>query len=253
MNLLKTLCIALGVVCCINAQDTPTAQQDSIKVPDFILVFSKTEGYRHQSIEKGVHTLRRWGRKNGFIVLQTETSEDFNPSNLQNYKLVIFLSTTQDVLNAEQQRAFRSYIRKGGSFMGIHAAADTEYDWPWYGKLVGGYFESHPNDPNVLDAKIDVVDKSHLSTAHLSDVWHRSDEWYNYKNLNPNVTVLLNLDEKSYKGGTNGDNHPIAWYHAFDGGRAFYTGGGHTEEAFDEPDFKQHLLGGILWCLGRTE
>ncbi|TAI47431.1 ThuA domain-containing protein [Flagellimonas allohymeniacidonis] len=253
MNPFRTLCIALGFVCCIHAQETSSTEQDSLKLPDFILVFSKTEGYRHQSIEKGVHTLRRLGRKNGFIVLQTETSEDFNPSNLENYKLVIFLSTTQDVLNAEQQRAFRSYIKGGGSFMGIHAASDTEYDWPWYGKLVGGYFESHPNDPNVRDAKIDVVNKNHPSTAHLSDTWSRSDEWYNYKNLNPNITVLLNLDEKSYEGGTNGDNHPIAWHHTFDGGRAFYTGGGHTEESFDEPDFKEHLLGGILWCLGRAE
>lgn len=218
--------------------------------PKFVLVFSKTAGYRHKSIEKGVATLRKLGRDNGFVVLQTETSEDFNPTNLTNYQCVVFLSTTQDVLNDKQQTAFENYIKGGGSFMGIHAATDTEYDWPWFGKLVGGYFNGHPNDPNVRDAKIDVLTTAHPATAHLGSTWQRTDEWYNYKNLNPKMKVLLNLDETSYEGGTNGKNHPIAWYHEFDGGRSFYTGGGHTEESFDEPDFQEHLLGGILWCLG---
>ncbi|PRX57067.1 ThuA domain-containing protein [Flagellimonas meridianipacifica] len=236
----------------VTAQNNPENDGDQgIKTPDFVLAFTKTTGYRHKSIEKGVHTLRQLGRKNNFIVLQTETSEDFNAQNLKNYKLVVFLSTTQDVLNNQQQRVFENYIKSGGSFLGIHAAADTEYDWAWYGKLVGGYFESHPNDPNVRSAKIDVLSKEHASTAHLDDSWSRNDEWYNYKNINPNISVLLNLDETSYEGGTNGENHPIAWYHEFDGGRAYYTGGGHTEESFDEPDFRQHLLGAILWCLGR--
>ena len=135
--------------------------------------------------------------------------------------------------------------------MGVHAAADTEYDWPWYGKLVGGYFDSHPSNPNVRKATINVVNKSHPATEHLSDTWIRTDEWYNYKTLSSETTVLLNLDESSYEGGTNGTNHPIAWYQEFDGGRAFYTGGGHTDDSYDEPMFRQHLLGGIEWCLKR--
>ncbi|MEM1258374.1 MAG: ThuA domain-containing protein [Bacteroidota bacterium] len=218
-------------------------------IPELVLAFTKTEGYRHQSIEKGVRTLRELGRENGFIVLQTETAEDFNPDNLKNFRLVVFLSTTQDVLNGEQQSAFEYYIKNGGAFMGIHAAADTEYDWLWYGKLVGGYFESHPQ--GTPTAKIKVINKEHPSTAHLSDTWQRTDEWYNYKNLNPNITILMNLDESSYEGGTNGKIHPIAWYHEYEGGRAFYTGGGHTEASFDEPEFRQHLLGALEWCLGR--
>ncbi len=222
-------------------------------IPELVLIYSKTSGYRHQSIEKGAETLKMIGRENGFIVLRTESPEDINPQNLKNYKLVIFLSTTMDVLNNTQQRAFENYIKSGGSFMGIHAATDTEYEWPWYGKLVGGYFDSHPNDPNVRKATIDVVDNTHASTSHLSKTWVRNDEWYNYKNLNPDVKVLLKLDESSYEGGTNGDNHPIAWYHEFDGGRAFYTGGGHTDASFDEPEFKEHLLGAIEWCLKRTD
>jgi len=237
------------VFSCACAQDAQAPKIVEEGIPELVLVFTKTEGYRHKSIEKGVKTLRELGRENGFIVLQTETASDFNPENLKNYSLVVFLSTTQDVLNSTQEKAFQNYIRNGGAFLGIHAAADTEYEWPWYGKLVGGYFVSHPQ--GTPTAKVEVIDKGHPSTAHLPDVWERTDEWYNYKNLNPNITVLMNLDESSYEGGTNGDNHPIAWYHEFDGGRAYYTGGGHTDASFDEPEFRQHLLGAIEWCLER--
>ncbi len=252
MKRIPLFAFIFGLILFSSAQENPNSKEmEGIKTPDFVLAFTKTAGYRHESIEKGVHTLRQLGRKNNFIVLQTETSSDFNRQNLKNYKLVVFLSTTGDVLNAQEERAFEEYIKSGGSFMGIHAAADTEYNWPWFGKLVGGYFESHPNDPNVRAAKIDVLTKEHPSTSHLKDTWNRNDEWYNYKNLNPKVSVLMNLDESSYEGGTNGKNHPIAWYHQYDGGRAFYTGGGHTKSSFDEPEFRQHVLGGILWCLGR--
>nr|WP_299171342.1 ThuA domain-containing protein [uncultured Allomuricauda sp.] len=247
MRPLKFSLIAFCFVLIVNAQE-PINIQEGAKMPDLVLVFTKTAGYRHQAIEKGARTLRQIGRTNGFIALQSESAEDFNTLNLKNFKLVIFLNTTMDVLNAQQQRSFEGYIKNGGSFMGIHAAADTEYDWPWYGKLVGGYFESHPEQQK---AKIEVVNKNHPATAHLKDEWIHFDEWYNYKNLNPRVNVIMKLDESSYKGGTNGSNHPIAWYHEFDGGRAFYTGLGHTEACYDDSDFKQHLLGAIEWCLRR--
>lgn len=216
-----------------------------------ILVFTKTMGYRHKSIEKGVETLKNLGKENNFSITQTEDSLQFNEANLKKYDLVLFLSTTMDVLGPDQEQAFKNYINNGGNYMGIHAASDTEYGWPWYGKLVGAYFTSHPNDPNVREAKMNVVNREHLSTAHLNDTWVRNDEWYNYKNINPDIEVLIYLDETSYEGGTNGDNHPIAWYQEFDGGRVFYTGGGHTEESYDEPDFQKHLVGGINYCLGR--
>ena len=251
MKFIKSITIILfSIAITLNGQETEV--QSPPKKPDLVLVFTKTEGFRHESIATGVKALREMGRKNNFIVLRTESSEDFNPENLANYNLVVFLSTTMDVLDDSEQKAFEGYIKSGGSFLGIHAASDTEYDWPWYGKLVGGYFESHPNNPNVLESKIDVLSKGHSSTSHLSETWKRSDEWYNFKNLNPDVTVVLNLDESSYEGGTNGDNHPIAWYHEYDGGRAYYTGGGHTNESYLEPDFRQHLLGAIEWCLGRN-
>lgn len=221
------------------------------KRPDFVLVFTKTEGFRHESIATGVKTLRELGRENNFIVIRTESSEDFTERNLNNYKLVVFLSTTGDVLDAEEEKAFENYINGGGGFLGIHAASDTEYEWDWYGKLVGAYFNGHPNNPNVLKATVQRIDREHISTKHLPDNWVRNDEWYNYKNLNPAMTVALNLDESTYKGGTNGENHPIAWYHEVGKGRAYYTGGGHTNESFAEPNFVKHLLGAVKWCLKR--
>jgi type 1 glutamine amidotransferase len=251
MKFISLFLLALCFTFPIMAQDDPTMEAEAKKMPELVLVFTKTEGYRHKSIEKGVQTLRELGRQNGFIALQTESGEDFTVQNLNNYKLVVFLNTTMDVLDNSQQRAFETYIKSGGAFLGVHAAADTEYDWPWYGKLVGGYFDSHPSDPNVRKATINVVDKSHAATEHLQDSWVRTDEWYNYKNLSSETSILLNLDESSYEGGTNGSNHPIAWYHEFDGGRAFYTGGGHTDDSYDEPMFRKHLLGAIEWCLKR--
>ena len=214
-----------------------------------VLVFTKTAGYRHQSIEKGVQLIKKLGKEHQFKVHHTEDANVFTNDGLNNYDLIIFLSTTGDILNAGQQKAFENYIRNGHSFLGVHAAADTEYEWPWYGKLVGAYFESHPNNPNIRDAVIEVKNKKHSACRHLKSKWKRADEWYNYKNINPEIQVLMTLDEKSYEGGTNGENHPIAWYHEYDGGKAFYTGGGHTEASYDDPDFIQHLLGGILYCL----
>ena len=255
---MKTLRKFFGILLiCVSFAGTsqPQMQEENITVINEeiaqILVFTKTMGYRHKSIEKGVETLKKLGKENNFSITQTEDSLQFNEANLKKYDLVLFLSTTMDVLGADQEQAFKKYINNGGNYMGIHAASDTEYDWPWYGKLVGAYFTSHPNDPNVREAKMNVVDREHSSTAHLNDTWVRNDEWYNYKNINPAMKVLIYLDETSYEGGTNGDNHPIAWYQEFDGGRVFYTGGGHTEESYDEPDFQQHLVGGINYCLGR--
>lgn len=215
-----------------------------------ILVFSKTAGYRHESIKAGIKAIKKMGKENGFQVDLTENAKDFREENLAQYAAVVFLNTTGDVLDYVQQADFERYIQAGGGYVGVHAAADTEYDWIWYGKLVGGYFNGHPNDPNVRHARMDVLNKVHSSTKMLPDSWEREDEWYNYKNLNPDVNVLINLDEKSYEGGTNGEHHPIAIYHEYDGGRAFYTGGGHTSESYSEPLFYEHLLGGIRYAIG---
>ena len=254
MKLKLILLITLGLLMIYGGEALRDQSHNQLAVTadlnyaDQVLVFTATNGYRHKSIEKGVATIKELGKENDFQVVQTEDSLYFTSENLKKYKLVVFLSTTQDVLGQEQETAFEGYINGGGSYLGIHAAADTEYEWPWYGKLVGAYFKSHPKQQK---AKIDVVDRNHGATSHLDETWMHFDEWYNYKNINPAIKVIMKLDESSYTGGENGADHPIAWYHEFDGGRAFYTGLGHTNESYDDPAFRKHLLGGINYCLGR--
>ncbi len=211
-----------------------------------VLVFSKTNGYRHASIPAGIAAIKAMGEANKFTVEATEDSLAFTVENLSKYKAVIFLSTTGNVLGEAQEKALEKFIQQGGGFVGVHAAADCEYDWPWYVKMVGASFLSHPEQQV---AKLLVKDKTHRSTKHLPDTWERKDEWYNFKSMNPDVKVLITIDENSYKGGKNGDNHPMAWFHDYDGGRAFYTELGHTEESFSEPLYLQHLLGGIQYAL----
>jgi cytochrome c len=215
-----------------------------------VLVFSKTLSFRHESIKAGKEAMLALGKKYDFLVDTTENSELFNEKTLKQYNVMVFLNTTGNVLNDAQQLEMNRWIQAGGGFVGIHSAADTEYEWPWYGELVGAYFNGHPNDPNVRDAIIKVLDKSHPSTKHLPDEWKRTDEWYNYRDIKPEINVLLNLDEKSYEGGTHGENHPISWYRDFDGGRTWYTGLGHTNECYQDEAFLQLLWGGIGYAAG---
>lgn len=235
------LTLVLGFSGCSRASSEKSAPK--------VLVFSKTSGYRHASIEDGKQAITKLGAEHEFKVELTEDATWFTTQKLSQYDAVIFLSTTQDVLNSEQERAFEGYIQQGRGFVGVHAAADTEYEWAWYGKLVGGYFLSHPAT-QTADFKV-VNSEFEASNFFPWKTWTRKDEIYNYKNLNPDVTVILTVDESSYEGGENGDYHPMAWYHEFDGGRAFYTGLGHTPESFTDELFLKHLLGGIEYALGR--
>jgi cytochrome c len=215
-----------------------------------VLLFVKTKGYHHESIPAGIAAIKKIGEEQHFSVDTTTDASVFNDDDLKQYKAVIFLSTTGNILNSDQQVALQRYMEAGGGFMGIHAAADAEYNWGWYNKLVGAYFKSHPQDPNVRKATVVVTDSANAAMKGLPKQWERTDEWYNYKNIEPDIHVLAKLDEDSYEGGENGRNHPIAWYHTVDGGRAFYTGGGHTPESFSEPLFLQHIAGGIQYAMG---
>jgi glucose/arabinose dehydrogenase len=227
----------------------PAAAQEGAGDPDpafDVLVFSKTAGFRHRSIPDGVRAMHELGKRGGFRVTATEDAAVFDDEGLEPFEVVVFLSTTGDVLNDEQQAAFQRFVRGGGGYVGIHAASDTEYDWPWYGRLVGAYFKSHPR---VQDAVILVHDRAHPSTKMLEERWTRNDEWYDYRdNPRGRVHVLMTLDESSYENGRMGHDHPIAWCHEFDGGRSWYTGGGHTSASFAEPKFLAHVLGGIRWA-----
>jgi type 1 glutamine amidotransferase len=214
-----------------------------------VLVYSRTTGFRHASIPDGIAAIQALGAANGFTVEATEDPAAFTGANLARFAAVVFLLTTGDVLDAAQEAAFEAYIRAGGGWAGVHSAADSEYAWAWYGGLLGAYFKSHPS---IQTATIVVEDATHASTAHLPARWTRIDEWYNFR-MNPRgaVHVLATLDETTYAAGLDAmGDHPIAWCHAYDGGRAWYTATGHTAESYADPDFRAHLLGGIRSAAG---
>ncbi|TDE01332.1 ThuA domain-containing protein [Jiangella asiatica] len=216
------------------------------------LVFSKTAAFRHDSIPAATAAVQQLATEHDFTVDVTEDAAAFTDENLAQYDVVIWLMTTGDVLNDEQQAAFERYIQAGGGYAGVHSASDTEYDWPWYGELVGAYFQGHPRNQ---DATIHVADRTHASTQHLDPEWARFDEWYSFRtNPRGNVHVLASLDESTYDPEANpmGLDHPIAWCQLYDGGRSWYTAGGHTVESYAEPAFLQHLLGGIETAAGVT-
>ncbi|MFC6081655.1 ThuA domain-containing protein [Sphaerisporangium aureirubrum] len=214
-----------------------------------VLVFSKTAGFRHDTIPNGIQAIRDLGSANDFTVDATEDSTAFSTSNLAQYKAVVFLSTTGDVLNDSQQSAFQTYVDGGGGYVGVHSAADTEYNWPYYGQLVGAWFNSHPA---IQQATVRTEDRAHAATSHIGATWSRSDEWYNYRtNPRPNVRVLQSLDESSYSGGSMGD-HPITWCHPQSSGRSFYTGLGHTAASYSDTAFRTLLLGGIRYAAKAT-
>ena len=225
-----------------------------------ILVFSETAAFRHSSIDEGVTAIRKLGAENNFQVDASEDSSLFTDKNLALYDAVVFLSTTGDVLNEQQQAAFERYIQAGGGYVGIHAASDTEYTWKWYGELVGAYFRGHPAQQT---ASIDIEDADDHSTLGLPERWTRFDEWYDFKPINfeqtgnldysprGQVHVLATLDESTYTGEATGTaDHPISWCQRFDGGRSWYTALGHTEASYLEPEFLRHILGGIEVAAG---
>ena len=229
-------------------QSGPSTRPATAPAAYRVLIFSKTAGFRHDSIPAGIAAVRALGESHGFGVDATEDADTFADATLKQYAAVLFLNTTGDILTDDQQAAFERYIKAGRGFVGVHAASDTEYGWPWYAKLVGAQFASHPA---IQRATVTVEDAGHPATADLPAKWNRTDEWYNFRaDPRADVRVLLSVDEATYDGGTMGD-HPVAWCHDFGGGRAFYTALGHTKESYAEPLFLKHLLGGIEWAAGR--
>jgi type 1 glutamine amidotransferase len=244
---ITSVAAAAAVIMACGISPTATAAD----APYDVLVFSKTVGFRHDAIPIGIQTIRELGAANNFTVTATEDANAFTTANLAQYETVVFLNTTGDVLNATQQTAFESYIRSGRGYVGVHSAADTEYDWPFYGELVGAYFSSHPAIQQVTER---VENRAHAATAHLGQTWVRTDELYNYRsNVRSSARVLATLDESTYSGGTMGADHPHTWCKAYQGGRSFYTGNGHTQASYSEPGFRSMLLGGLRYTAGRTK
>ncbi len=222
-----------------------------------ILVFSKTNGYRHASIDAGVEAIRKEGQKRGWEVVATENGAYFHEICLKSYRAVVFLSPTGDFLTDEQQHAFEKYIQNGGGYAGIHAAADCEYEWDWYGTMLGTRFRSHTFLPYPIpEAEIVTEPGSHPAIDGLPARWSKKDEWYNFHESvrgKPGFQILLTVDESTYPAfwpkAMHGD-HPIAWSRSMGKGRMFYTAIGHNASTYRDPTAMKHIMGGIAWVAG---
>lgn len=214
-----------------------------------ILVFTGTTGFYHKSNPDAQQAVIALGQKNNFVVDTSTDPAIFLQEKLDKYKVIVFLSTGgEDLLNPMQEKSFEKYIANGGNFVGIHGASATEYNWEWFGKLVGAFFDNHPK---IQQGVINVINKDHPSTKHLPDQWVWTDEWYNWRKPLPDgYTVLATVDESTYEGGEMGDFHPIIWCHQTRDSRSWYTALGHKSEHYNDDDFLQHILGGILWAAG---
>jgi type 1 glutamine amidotransferase len=213
--------------------------------PIRVLLFTYTNGFRHDSIPDGIAAFSEIAIDRAWQLDTTEDPARFTDASLSTYDAIIFLSTTGDLLDPVGQGALSRWVEAGGGWVGVHAAADAEYDWPWYGELVGAWFLQHPA---VQEATL-TVDRIHPITADLPAMWTRTDEWYDFRR-NPRdvATVLITIDETTYSGGTMGADHPMTWLRTYDGGRSFYTALGHTPESYADPAFRTLLANAVEWA-----
>ncbi|SMO95467.1 ThuA domain-containing protein [Gracilimonas mengyeensis] len=219
------------------------------------LLFTKTDGWHHESINEGVDAIRELGERHMFHVNWQEMTGVFTDEGLSNYDVIIFLNTTGDVLNEDQQAAVERFIQSGKGFVGIHSASDTEYEWEWYTQLVGRMFKTHPK---IETAEITVRENNFPGLERYPKSRWWTDEWYEFgEEKADGLNYLITVDEDTYdvtddwgqgRAKGMGDFHPVAWYHEFDGGRSFYTAMGHMPENYRDDLFLEHIWGGILWA-----
>lgn len=252
--------LSFVVIAAIAVLSVVNCSMASAKDPK-VLVFAKAAGFQHGCIPSGIATVFKLGKENKFDVDISVDPADFNDANLKQYAALIFMSTTGEFLKDESQKAaLQKYIKNGGGFVGVHAASDAMNKWQWYGDLVGAYFKQHPQGTPL--ATLNVVDRTSNATKFLPERWERKDEWYAFTYLPKDVHVLIKLDESSLPAGTYdgrgagakmGEDHPMAWWHNFDGGRSFYTALGHTDDSYQDPLFIKHLMAGIDYAMGRKK
>src|SRR5436190_5701861 len=249
MKPIKSVLLLLFIQTCLSF--TVAAQQKQFKV----LLVTTTRGWHHESLHAGVLALKEMGIKKFFDVVLWEDPKGFTDKYLEQFQAVIFLNTTGDIFDSTQQKVMERFIQSGKGYVGIHSASDTEYDWDWYTKLVGRMFFIHPA---VQTARLKIIDNSFPGLQGFANERLWTDEWYQFgAEMATDLKYVLSVDESRYnpkvqwwekKGEGMGKLHPIAWYHHFDGGRAFYTALGHLPTNFSDPAFLNHLYAGIFWA-----
>ena len=244
----KAAILALAIVLLIVLNGCRKPVSGDNPIGSQILVFTKTQAFRHECIEPGVGAMKSYFSKYNVAITHSEDSTIFTAARLKPFDAVVFFQTTGNVLGASEQLAFQQYIQSGKGFLGIHSAADTEYDWDWYNQLLGAQFSNHADIQNGVVMK---GDSCKIACQHLPSRWTHTDEWYNFKTLPTNVKVELSADETTYSGGAHGMNHPLAWYRTFEGGRSYYTALGHTVESYKDTLFLEHLAKAAVWAAGK--
>lgn len=253
----KILCVLVGLFLVVTAPASAELAKEPVDNEQFkVLVFTKTAGWHHKSQLEGVAAMRKMAKKHHFLMEWHEDATRINTENLKQFDVIIFLNTTADILNDEQQDAMETFIQEGKGFVGIHSASDTEYEWPWYQKLIGRHFVIHPI---IQTAELSVINRNFPGLSTLPDKQLWTDEWYEFGDeAVDDLTYLLTIDEDSFDPNVNwgdgrvGDGmgafHPVAWHHEFDGGRSFYTALGHVAANYEDPMFLAHVYGGIYWA-----
>ena len=220
-----------------------------------VLLFSHSTGYRHASIEPGVAAIKALGAREKIEIVASEDPAVFDGDGLKGFDAIVFLSTSTDPKKPDSEwfqgarrDALQAFVRGGGGIVGIHAASDSHYHWPWYGQMIGGHFASHP--PGTPEGTLKVVDAKHPSTRNIDATMKRVDEWYYFDDYNPEAHLLITLDPASI-GEKDVNPNPVSWAHEFEGGRVFYTAMGHTNESYTDRTFLDHLAGGLKWVMKR--
>ena len=222
--------------------------------PDAVLIFSHTTGFRHNSIPAGIAAVRKIAAARGLHAVASEDPAMFDPSRLKRFRVVVLLSSTTDRKRPESEwlvgsrrSEFQRFVKAGGGVVAIHAAADSHYFWPWYGRLIGGRFQRHP--AGTPTGRVSIVNRRHRANRGLPRASIRTDEWYYYDDFDPTSTLLMTLDPASI-GEADVNPNPVSWARTVDGGRVFYTALGHTAESYSEPFFLKHVADGLDWVLG---
>ena len=246
-----------ALLCLLFTAPSSTTAQHSEPSNGAVLIFSGTTGYRHDSIPAGVAAVTGIAKAKGLEVVASEDPAMFAADRLARFRVIVLLSTTTDPKNpssewlvGSRRDALQAFVRRGGGILAVHAAADSHYHWPWYSRLIGGHFASHPEGtPTGL---VSVTDPDHPATRSLPRATRRTDEWYYFDDYDPTSRLLVQLDPVSI-GEKDVNPNPLSWTREVDGGRLFYTAMGHTRESFAEPYMLEHLSGGLDWVLGHRD
>lgn len=236
---------------------TPTLDSVAPELPRLgrpaVLIFSKTNGWRHDSIPQQVAAVTKLAEKRGWSAYASENAAIFNPEQLARFDLIVFASATGDMFRPEQRAAFEAWLAKGHGFVGLHGAGDGSHPG-WYQALLGyGSYTGHPGGADQFQTSdLILLDRAHPATRHLPTRWRWTEEYYAYgQPVSADTHVLARLDETGMRlepRHTMGDRHALIWWRCQGKARIFYSALGHQPEAWADPAHLKMVGGAMLWA-----